>query len=120
MLKRIDGYYIWVVTNDGLGAELTIPPFPPGTNVYATISLSWVEHVSNNGRYPPDTRAARAWIDSWTTYLPDGTESPPFYPGGMPAGAAENAAGIENCATITFVLQALVAYTRAQINVYVF
>lgn len=114
MLNRIDGYWIETISAFGALQTFTIAPLPPGTNVYATISLSFLDTLFQ-GNGPDPTFAAMAFIESWTVYQPDGTQSGP-----QTEPEIHNAKGIENCATITFGLSAERARAMAQINVFSF
>jgi hypothetical protein len=110
MLNRIEGYYMRVLS---YGPKVTqvfsLPPLPRGTNVYATISLSWFESFA-----PPREPFGRAdaHIGSWSIYGPDGEEQKPtsgyFF---------QNALGLENCASINFVLTGINIEATAQINI---
>jgi hypothetical protein len=118
MVNRIDGYWIDAESLGGAFAStLTLPTagqpaFPPGTTVWATISLSQVEFFPNDPRLQ---YGAQAFVKSWTVYKPDGTPSAPF--NGL---ETQNAVGIENCAGITFQLGVINATAIAQINVFTF
>jgi hypothetical protein len=61
--------------------------------------------------------SAKAVVDSWTVYNPDGTQSKP-----IPARDTftQNTATIDNCATINFSLSTMRAEAIAQISVFVF
>jgi hypothetical protein len=87
--------------------------FSPGTNAFATISLSNINTLFD-GSDPNPKFAAVAWIDSWTVYNPDGSESPPE--GGD--GFRQNAAWVRNCARINFKLagQRVWAISQASIS----
>lgn len=112
----VDGYWMSVVTSSEFLQTFTLDRLPPGTNVYATIALSEVNTRffanSDNPKF-----AAVAVIASWTTYQPDGTESP-VRPGS--SEFPQNAVSIENCARITFYLFGVHVAATAQINVFRF
>jgi hypothetical protein len=113
MLKRIDGFWISIIASSFFVQRSTLDPFPPGTNVYANISLSSVNTLFASNA--PDPKfAAIAFVESWTVYNPDGTQSQPQ--AGM--GFNQNAIFIENCATITFVLFGERVAALAQIDVF--
>lgn len=108
----IQGFFIDVVAPIEGMIEFTTDPFPPGTNVFASISLSFLDTLFE-GKIPDPTFAAAAFVNWWTVYLPDGSESQQ-QPG---SGFNQNAAGIQNVARINFVLFAERAWAIAQINV---
>ena len=114
MLKRIDGYWMKVVMpSRGLFfLHFTIDPLPPGTNVYASISLSDI-NTDFFGNDADPKFSATAVIESWTSYLPDGTQSDSQ----SGQGDVQNAVWIENCATIKFVLFGERVAAIAQINI---
>jgi hypothetical protein len=114
-VKTILGRWIRVYTSNFLLIRYTLdPPLPPGTNVFATISLSEVNTLFS-GHSPDPTFAVNAQITYFTFYRPDGTESESEL---LPFG--QNAVGIENCARIVFDLFAQRAAAMAQINVFLF
>jgi hypothetical protein len=79
MLQAVEGYYLSASTS-GPGMfihQYTHGPLPPGTNVYATISLSSYNN-QYRPRHPDPTGAAIAFIDSWTVYQENGTQSAPI------------------------------------------
>src|SRR5437763_12014592 len=97
MLNRIDGYWILIIAPSFFVQRFTLDPLPAGTNVYATISLSDVNTLF--AANDPDPKfATTAFVESWTFYRPDGTESEPQV--GM--GFTQNAVAVDNCARITF------------------
>jgi hypothetical protein len=67
MLNRIDGFFIETISATGALQALTIPPLPPGTNVYTTICLSFLNTLFE-GNAPDPKYTASAFIDSWTVY----------------------------------------------------
>jgi hypothetical protein len=89
--------------------------FSPGTNAFATISLSNVNTLFA-GSDPNPKFAAVAWVDSWAVYNPDGTESPLV--GG--AGFTQNAAWIRNCARINFKLAGQRVWAISQASILFF
>jgi hypothetical protein len=109
---RIDGYWIEAIGNGFGSVRFTLPPFPPGTNVYATISLSMVADVFSD-KEPDPTFDASAFIADWTFYKADGTIG-----SDVGNGFSQNAVGIENCETISFNVTAERAVVYAQINVF--
>jgi hypothetical protein len=113
MLKRIDGYWMSAIAPGGVVLRLTLDPLPPGTNVYASISLSAVSTMFVS---PDPPFWCVASVESWTFYMADGTESAPQT--GM--GDHQNAVAVDNCARITFALVALQAYAIAQVNIFTF
>jgi hypothetical protein len=114
MLNRVDGYWIEIIAPKFfLVQEFTLDPLPPGTNVYANISLSDVNTLFEAS--DPDPKfAATAFIESWTFYKPDGSESAPE-PG---MGFNQNAVAVENCARIKFALVGQRVAAIAQINIF--
>ena len=106
----IEGFFIEAIGPFGpLSIEITTDPYPIGTDVYANISLSSID-TQWHGQVLDPPYSAAAEITSFTTYLPDGTESPPLSP-------LNNAFGIKNVARITFALGVEHASAMAQINV---
>jgi hypothetical protein len=115
MLNSIQGFFIHVHAPIEALLEFTTDPFPPGTNVYANISISTLNTLFE-GKIPDPTFAATAWVRWWTFYLPDGSESQPQ----EGSGFEQNAAGVQNVARINFVLFAERADAIAQINIFGF
>ena len=115
MLKRIDGYWISIVAPIFFLQRFTTDPFPKGTNVYASISLSFVDTLFASNSNDPKF-AVEAFVDSWTFYQPDGTESAPQ----TGSGFNQNAVGINNCARITFLLAGERVAADAQVNIFSF
>lgn len=113
MLKRIDGFWM-EAAGEFAAQDLTLGPFPPGTNVFANISVSSVTNVFTGETSAPFLAAA--YVAGWTFYQSDGTESEPV----QSMGFIQNAVGIENCARIIFGLQAERILAIAQINVFTF
>lgn len=113
MLNGIASYWIETIGPSFAMQEFTLPPFPPGTNVQATIALSFLDTLFA-GNTPDPTYAVAAFISAWTYYESDGTPSAPQ--GGI--DFTQNAVYVENCATITFVLSAERAAAIAQVNVF--
>jgi len=113
MVNRIDGYWIETISSFSALQEFTLPALPPGTNVYANISVSFVDTVFF-GNSPDPKFVAAAFIDSWTFYQSDGTESAP-QPG---SGFNQNAVAVDNCASIKFILFVEQAWAIAQINIF--
>lgn len=115
MLNRIDGYWISIVAPVFFAERFTTGPFPKGTNVYANISLSFVDTLFASNS-PDPTFAVEALVESWTFYQADGTESAPQ----LGSGFNQNAVGISNCARITFVLAGERVSADAQVNIFSF
>ena len=122
MLQSIEGYDITVTTPSGMALSFTYPGFdgpfptgrlPPGRTVFASIALSSCEPRDNT-----EATAATAWIPQWTVYNPDGMLSGPIRP--AIDELDQNSVGVDNCATITFVLYGQNTTARAQITVFVF
>jgi hypothetical protein len=112
---RIDGFFIDLIAPiEGL-IEFTTDPFPPGTDVYANISISTMDTLFE-GKLPDPTFAATAFVNWWTFYLPDGTESAQQ----DGSGFAQNAVGINNVARINFLLFGERVFAIAQINIFTF
>jgi hypothetical protein len=115
MLNRIDGYWMAVVAPiEGL-IQFTTDPFPPGTDVFASISLNQVNTLFE-GNFPDPTFTVTAFIDHWTFYQDDGTESAPQ----QGSGFNQSSVGINNCARITFIIFAERAWGDAQISIFSF
>ena len=108
----VQGFFIDVISPGSGLIEFTTDPYPKGTNVFANISLSFLNTMFE-GNSPDPKFAASAWVDWWTTYLPDGSESEQ-QPG---SGFDQNAVGIENVSRISFVAFVDSAWAIAQINV---
>ncbi|HYT77099.1 MAG TPA: hypothetical protein VEL79_20250 [Vicinamibacterales bacterium] len=92
---------------------VTSPLLPPGTNVYATTSVSQINTLFF-GNSPDPTFTATAFIWSWTVYEQDGSQSPPQ----SPPDFFQNAVRINNCATVTFAVFVERAWTYALLNVF--
>ncbi len=93
----------------------TTEPLAPGTNIYANVSLSWVDTLTTLGLGSPNaTFSAAAFIQSWTFYQPNGSQSPQQYGNGL----NQNAVFVNNCATITFAVIVAQAVGMAQANVF--
>ncbi|MFZ0308226.1 MAG: hypothetical protein WCC89_01615 [Candidatus Sulfotelmatobacter sp.] len=93
----------------------TTDPLAPGNNVYANVSLSWVDTLATLGLGSPNAMfSASAFIQSWTFYEPDGSQSPQQYGNGL----YQNAVFVNNCATITFAVIVAQAVGMAQANVF--
>jgi hypothetical protein len=74
MVKSIEGYWMSIVAPGFFVQRFTLGPLPPGTNLYASISLSDVNTLFAANQ--PDPKfATTAFVESWTFYKPDGTES---------------------------------------------
>ncbi len=112
MVTSIDSYWIEAYSSYFFFEPLTLQ-FPQGTTVHATIALSWVDTLFADNA-PDPTFSAAGFIESWTVYLPDGTQSQPITGGDF----TQNAARVENCASITFWLAVERVAAMAQVNVY--
>ncbi len=116
MLKSVDGFWIsaQVYTGDFSNSYFHFLE-APGQNVYATISLSEVNHYPTE---PDMRRQASAYISWWTAYGSDGKLFAP-HPNSM--GRTQNAVMVRNCASLQFNLDVsnwVVA--TAQINIFQF
>ena len=101
-----------VAPNFFVAARVTSPLLPPGTNVLSTISLSDV-NTQFSGVAPDPKFSITAWIEKWTFYRPDGTESEPQF-----GDLFGNVAIINNCARITYALAGQRVAGSAQANIY--
>jgi hypothetical protein len=88
---------------------------PPGRDIYATITLSGIDHFPNDGQH-----FASAYIDSWTFFDADGkrvgvsSSSPGL-------GRAQNSIALRNCGSLYFVLEvANWTLAVAQISIFTF
>jgi hypothetical protein len=113
MINSIEGYWLSVVTSTFFVINFTTDPFPLGTSLYANISLSEVNTLFS-GNDPDPTFAATAFIQSWTVYQADGTESDPI----EGQGFAQTAVAVDNCARIHFVLAGDRVAAFAQVNIF--
>jgi hypothetical protein len=114
MVNSIEGYWLSVVTSTFFIINFTTDPFPPGTSLYANISLSEVNTLFSGNDPSDPTFAAAAFIQSWTVYQADGTESTPI----EGQGFAQTAIGLDNCARIHFVLVGDRVAALAQVNIF--
>jgi hypothetical protein len=116
MLKTVTGYWLRIIARSNfVGIDFTSDPFPPGTNVYANITLNEL----NTYFYADSTNpkfSATGYITYWTYYREDGTESEPQ----QPRGLTQNAIAINNCARINFALEGIGVVTTAQVNIFTF
>lgn len=119
MFNDVNGYYILALSRQGdFLLSFTTDPLPLGTDAFATISLSTLStggSIGPGGGIPDGS--AFAFIDSWTYYLDDGTQSDPQY-NDPSFPFSENSIRVANCATITFSLEAYYAMASAQISVF--
>jgi len=112
MVTRIEGH--WIRTRAFSGPSTVtyqVRPYPPGTDVYACISLSYVLGVPVRN----DPWDFAAYIESWAYYRQDGTETVGW-------GDEEwrtNSQWIENCTKITFALNVTRGEAIGQISVFV-
>jgi hypothetical protein len=114
-VNSIQGFFIELFQPFAGSLDYTTDFFPPGTDVFANISLSMVDTLNRN--LPDSTFVAVAYVRWWTSYLPDGTEGPQQ---GEIANFAQNAIGVQNVARINFELFVESALAVAQINIYGF
>jgi len=114
-VNSIQGFFIELYQPFSGLLDYTTDFFPPGTDVFANISLSMVDTEPEN--MPGPTFAAVGYVRWWTSYLPDGTEGPQQ---GEVANFAQNAVGVKNVARINFELFVESAFAVAQINIYEF
>lgn len=116
MLKAVDGFWISAQVFTGDFSNSYFHFFAaPGKTVYATISLSEVNHYPTE---PDMRRQASAYISWWTAYGPDGKL---FAPSPNSMGPTQNAVAVRNCGSLQFDLAVSnwVSAT-AQINIFVF
>jgi hypothetical protein len=115
MLTSVNGYWLEVVTPASFVIEFTSDPFPPGTNVYANISLSDANNYFEDASISPRF-VATGYIEWWTVYQADGTESAPYL--GM--GFNQNAVAVNNCVRIRFALVGFRVSATAQVNIFTY
>src|SRR5688572_25478337 len=116
VLKQVDGYWISARVFTGDFSNSYFHVFEaPGQDIYATISLSEVNHDPTE---PDMRRRASAYIESWTVYGGDGKLTAPFP---NSAGRTQNAVAIRNCGSLLFRLDVSnwVSAT-AQVNIFQF
>lgn len=113
MLQSVEGFWISASVYTGAFSNSYFHFVgSPGQNVYATISLSGVDHHPG----PAMEREANAYIVRWTTWGPDGALVAPF-PNSM--GRTQNAVAIRDCASIEFRLDVKNwVDATAQINIF--
>jgi len=116
VLKSVDGFWISAQVFTGDFSNSYFHTFlAPGQNIYATISLSEVNHYATE---PDLGRRASAYISRWTAYGPDGKL---FAPNPNSMGRTQNAVMVRNCGSLQFNLDVsnwVVA--TAQINIFQF
>ncbi len=114
MLLSVEGFWMTAQVNTGEFLKGYLHTFDgPGHNVYATISLSGLDHFATDM-----PRRASAYIAWWTEYGADGKLFPP-YPNSM--GRAQNAVFVRNCGSLYFRLDvANWVVATAQINIFQF
>jgi hypothetical protein len=121
MLNIISNYWIEAISpSNEVLITFTIPPLPPGTNVYTTISLSHIDTAAFGPAFTGNNDAtfiADALIDHWTVYEKGGKQSGPIY-GTYSGDPTKNAVWIDNCATITFWVSAERAEVIAQVSIF--
>ena len=115
MVSRIDGRWIEIISPGFFVLDFD-ERFRPGTNVYASISLSQVNTLFFRNADDPKF-AATAFIEGWTVYEADGSESPLLGPG---IDFTQNAVAVDNCASIRFALAGERVTAIAQINISTF
>jgi hypothetical protein len=115
MLKTVTGFWLEVIARSFVLIEFTTDLFPPGTNVYANISLSDIFTYFEDAAIGPKF-AAIGYIESWTFYREDGTESEPQ----ISMGFNQNAVAVNNCARIKFGLNGIQVSTTAQVNIFTY
>lgn len=116
MLQSVNGFWMSarVLTGDFSNSYFHVFE-SPGKNVYATISLSQVNHFPVE---PDMRRRATAYISWWTTFGPDGEVVGPFP---NSAGTTQNAVAVRNCNSLLFNLDVSNwVEATAQINIFEF
>ena len=111
MLKRIDSFFIRVVTAADFFNIDFDRQFPPGSEIHATTSLSNVGSFGANPQF-----FAIASIVAFSVHLSGGVEGPLVF---LP-GPRQNAISVGNCARIRFRVNAQRADASALINIYTF
>src|SRR4051794_40720411 len=111
MLKRIDSFFIRVVTESEFFSIDFDRQFPPGTDIHATNSLSSIGPRGANPKF-----FATASIVSFSIHLSGGGEGPRVFV----ESSSQNAISVGNCARITFRLNAGRADAMSLINIYTF
>ena len=116
MLLSVDGFWITAQVFTGEFSNGYFHVFDlPGQNVYATISLSGVDHFPTE---PDMERRVSAYIAWWTEYGADGKL---FAPSPNSMGRAQNAVVVRNCGSLEFRLDvANWVVATAQINIFQF
>jgi hypothetical protein len=115
MLTTVTGYWLEVIAYSFVLIEFTTDPFPRGTNVYANIALSDILTYFIDPPLGPKF-AAIGYIEWWTYYREDGTESDPQ----IGSGFNQNAVAVNNCARIKFGLNGIQVSTTAQVNIFTY
>lgn len=114
MLTTVNGYWLRIIApSDFVLQEITLA-FPPGTNVYANISLNELNTYFLANSTDPKF-SATSYIPYWSFYLDDGNESQRE---GM--GFNQNAVAINNCASIRFVLEGIHVAATALVNIFTY
>jgi hypothetical protein len=116
MLLSVDGFWITAQVFTGEFSNSYFHVFDrPGKNVYATISLSGLDHFPVE---PDMQRVASAYISWWTVYDKDGKLLAPS-PNSM--GRTQNAVVVRDCGSLEFHLDvANWVVATAQINIFRF
>jgi hypothetical protein len=116
VLRSVDGFWLSAAVFTGDFSNTYWHDFAkPGKNVYATISLSQVNHFPVE---PDLRRRASAYISWWTAYSPDGKVIGPSF---ISAGATLNAIAVRNCNSLLFTLDVSNwVEATAQINIFEF
>jgi hypothetical protein len=114
MLTTVTGFWLRIIARSSfVSQEFTLGPLPPGTNVYANISLNelntYFDTDTTNSKF-----SATGYIPFWTHYREDGTESDQI----ESMGFNQNAVQVNNCARIWFVLEGIQVAASAQVNIF--
>lgn len=114
MLKSIDGFWISASVFTGDFSLSYFHAFPaPGPDIYATISLSEVNHHPTE---PDMRRRALAYIAHWTSFDLDGKLVAPET---RSMGHTQNAVRVRNCGSLEFHLDVSNwVEATAQINIF--
>jgi hypothetical protein len=114
VVSQIEGRWIEIIAPSFFVLDFD-ERFPPGTNVYANISLSGVNTLFV--RNAPDPKfSVEAFIGGWTFFQADGQESSLQ---GQGVNFTQNAVQVNNCASIRFVLAGERVSAIAQINIFI-
>jgi hypothetical protein len=109
---------VWLFAEDydqnGSHCFYTVDGLAPGTTVWATVALSYIQCATTTVNDALVTGAGGALIRGWETFNPDGTVT-----SHSNFDYAGNAELIENCASVTFELSLSFARMWAQGNVFI-